>query len=316
MWKYISYLLNAIRAAVGQRDIRRDSRENRLLLGECLLELKRNLWNSLSFTPDNWDEIGFSVFSQSNEDGLIQYLINHMEIPNKTFVEFGIENYLQSNTRFLLLHNNWSGLVMDGSKENIEYVKRDLIYLMHDLEAVGVFITKENINDLISGRGFDEEVGILSIDIDGNDYWVWEAINCIRPYIVICEFNPIFGSNTVISVPYKSDFFRYDAHFSGLYWGASLGAYVQLGKKKGYKLVCINQMGHNAFFVREDIECSLPEVPISLAWRESKYRESQDEKKNRTFLSHREGLELIGNEMVVDLLDGELKKIKDYSITF
>lgn len=233
MWKYINYILNMIRAAIGQRDIRRDSRENRLLIGECLLELKRNLWNAVSFEPNNWDEIGFCVFSQSNEDGLIQYLINHMEIPNKTFVEFGVENYLQSNTRFLLLHNNWSGLVLDGSKENIEYVKRDLIYWIHDLEAVAAFITKDNINDLISKRGFDEEAGILSIDIDGNDYWVWEAITCIRPYIVICEFNPIFGSNTTISIPYRPDFSRDKAHSSGLYWGASLGVYVALGKKKG-----------------------------------------------------------------------------------
>lgn len=316
MWKYISYILDIIRAMVGQRDIRRDSRENRLLMGEVLLELKRNLWNSLSFSPDNWDEIGFRVFSQSNEDGLIQYLINHIEISNKTFIEFGVENYLQSNTRFLLLHNNWSGLVMDGSKENIEYVKRDLISMMYDLEAVSAFITKENINDLIRARGFDEEVGILSIDIDGNDWWVWRAIDCIRPCIVICEFNPIFGSNTTISVPYKSDFFRYNSHYSGLYWGASLGAYVELGKKKGYKLVCINQLGHNAFFVREDMECSLSEVPVNLAWREAKYRESQDEHGNRTFLSHREGLQLIGNEEVVDITDGELKKIKDCDIKF
>lgn len=305
-----------IREFIGQGDTMRDSRDNRFLIGECLLELKRNVWNSLAFTPENWDEIGFSVFSQSNEDGLIQYLINHIDIPNKTFVEFGVENYLESNTRFLLLHNNWSGLIMDGSKENMEYVKRDDICWKHDLEAVSAFITKDNINDLISSRGFDEEVGILSVDIDGNDYWVWDAINCIRPYIVICEFNPIFGSNTTVSIPYKPDFYRLDVHFSGLYWGASLGAYVQLGKKKGYKLVCINQLGHNVFFVREDIECSLPEVPINLAYREAKYRESFDEKGRWTFLSHREGLELIGDKEVVDVTDGKLKKIRDCNIEF
>lgn len=305
-----------VREFIGQGDIIGDNRENRLLIGECLLELKRNLWGSVSFTPNNWDEIGFSVFSQSNEDGLIQYLINHIDIPNKTFIEFGVENYLESNTRFLLLHNNWSGFIMDGSKENIEYVKNDEICWKHDLKAVSAFITRENINSLIESRGFDDEIGLLSIDIDGNDYWVWEALNSIRPSIVICEFNPIFGLDAVVSVPYKSDFFRLDAHFSGLYWGASLGAYIHLGKKKGYKLVCLNQMGHNAFFVREDIACSVPEIAINLAWKEAKYKESRDEKGNRTFLSHREGLELIGNQTIVDISDGKLKKIKDCSFVF
>lgn len=300
-----------IREFIGQGDTIRDNQENRLLIGECLLELKRNLWNSVSFTPNNWDELGFKVFSQSNEDGLIQYFINHIEIPNKTFIEFGVDDYLESNTRFLLLHNNWSGLVMDGSKEKMDALRESVLCWKYDLKAINAFITKDNINELICSRRFDEEVGILSIDIDGNDYWVWEAINCIRPYIVICEFNSIFGSAANVSIPYKADFFRLDAHFSGLYFGASLGAYVYLAKKKGYKLVCLNQMGHNAFFVREDVECSLPEVPINLAWREAKYRESRDEKGNRTFLSHQEGLEVIGDKEVVDVIDGSLKKIQD-----
>ena len=306
------HVMRWIREFIGQGDTSRDSRENRYLIGECLLEMKRNLWNSLPFTPDNWDELGFGVFSQSNEDGLIQYLVNHIQIPNKTFIEFGVQNYLESNTRFLLLHNNWSGLVMDASEEYITYVKRDPVCWTHDLEAVSAFITKENINDLIANRRFNEEVGILSIDIDGNDYWIWDAINCINPCIVICEFNPTFGPNAAISIPYKPDFYMYTAHYSGLYWGASLRAYVQLGKKKGYKLVCLNQMGHNAFFVREDIQCSLPEVPVDLAWRGgAKYRESCDEQRNRTFLSHQDGLKLIENEIVVDVMDGKQKRIKE-----
>lgn len=305
-----------IREFLGQGDAIRDNQENRLLIGECLLELKRNLWNTVPFTPNNWDEFGFKVFSQSNEDGLIQYLISHIEIPNKTFIEFGVDDYLESNTRFLLLHNNWSGLVMDGSEEKMKELRESVLGWKYDLQAINVFITKDNINELISSRGFDQEVGILSVDIDGNDYWVWEAINCIRPYIVICEFNPIFGSEANVSIPYKADFYRLREHFSGLYWGASLGAYVQLGKKKGYKLVCINQLGHNAFFVREDIDCSLPEAPINLAYREAKYRESRDEKGNRTFLSHKEGLKVIGDKEVVDVTDESLKKIRDCRFVF
>lgn len=291
-----------------------EERDNdRFLMGECLLEMKRKLWKSdeICFTPDNWDKFGFRIFSQSNEDGLIQFLINNIEIPNKTFVEFGVEDYTECNTRFLLMHDDWSGLIMDGSTENMEKLKKTSIYWKHDIEAIGVFITKENINKVIMKRGFHEDIGILSIDIDGNDYWIWDAINCVKPCIVICEYNPIYGPNANVSLPYKQDFNRTVAHYSNLYWGASLGAYVCLGKKKGYKLVCINQMGHNAFFVREDMKCDLPEIPIELAWRDVKYRESRDRKGNLTFLSQRDGLRLIQDEIIVDIMDGKLKKIKE-----
>lgn len=291
-----------------------DERDNdRFLIGECLLENKRELWNSgkLLFSRENWDEFGFQVFSQSNEDGLIQYLINQIEIPNKTFIEFGVEDYTECNTKFLLMHNNWSGLIMDGSKANINKFKRKSTYWRHDIEAINVFITKDNINELISKRGFDEEIGILSIDIDGNDYWVWEAIEGIRPCIVICEYNPIYGPDISVSVPYQSDFFRTRAHYSNLYWGGSLRAYADLGKKKGYKLICTNKMRQNAFFVREDIKCNLPEVPVDIAWREAKFRESRDENGNLTFLSMKEGLTLIQEKQVIDLTDGKKKRIID-----
>lgn len=285
---------------------------DRFLMGECLLEMKRNLWDSekVPFSPENWDEYGFQVFSQSNEDGLIQYLIHCMEIPNKTFIEFGVEDYTECNTKFLLMNNNWSGLVMDGSPQNMGRLRNSALYWRHDLEAIDAFITKDNINGLIKSRGFDEEVGILSIDIDGNDYWVWEAIDCISPCIVICEYNPIYGADSKVTIPYKPDFYRTDAHYSNLYWGASLGAYAELGRKKGYKLVCTNRMRHNAFFVRKDIKCDLPEVSVAQAWREAKYRESRDEAGNLSFLSREDGLKLIQDEMVVDVVDGKMKRIK------
>lgn len=285
---------------------------SRLLLGEILLEEKRRLWNSnMEFTPATWDEFGFKVFSQSNEDGLIQYLIRKVEIPNKTFIEFGVSDYEECNTKFLLLNNNWSGFVMDGSEKNIKSLIASPIYWQHDIKAVAAFITKENINELIERSGFDKEVGILSIDIDGNDYWVWDAIDCINPRIVICEYNPIYGSQIKVSVPYDKNFCRTNKHYSNLYWGGSLGAYADLAKKKNYKLVCVNKMGHNAFFVRNDVGEQLREVSVKDAYRKMSYRESRDQNGNLTFLSQQEGLELIQNEMVVDISDGKMKSIKE-----
>ena len=286
--------------------------ENRLLLGQILLEAKRRLWDSdMDFAPQTWDEFGFQVFSQSNEDGLIQYLIRNVELPDKTFIEFGVSDYEECNSRFLLLNNNWSGFVMDGSEENIEGLINSAIYWKHDIKAVAAFITKENINELLLQSGFNREVGILSIDIDGNDYWVWEAIDCIDPRIVICEYNPIYGADMKVSVPYDKNFYRTDKHYSNLYWGASLGAYVDLAKKKGYRLVCVNQMGHNAFFVRNDVGSALHEVPVKEAYRKMTYRESRDENGRLTYLSQEEGLKLIQNEIVVDITDRKQKPIKE-----
>ncbi len=286
---------------------------DRLIQGQILLELKKVFWQSKteSFLPDTWDEFGFHVFSQSNEDGLIQYLIRQVPIMNKTFIEFGVASYTECNTKFLLLNDKWQGLVMDGSKEAMDGLIASDIYWQHDLVAVPAFVTKNNINALLSSRGFHEDVGILSIDIDGNDYWIWKEIDCIRPRIIICEYNPIFGDKMCVSVPYKEDFYRTDAHYSNLYWGASLAAYVALGKKKGYRLVCVNQMGHNAFFVRADIDTKLKEVTVENAYRRMMYRESRDEQGNMTYLSPEEGLKLISEKLVVDINDGRTKKIHD-----
>ncbi len=283
---------------------------DRLLLGQTILEGKRQLWSCSHFDSKMWDEVGFQVFSQSNEDGIIQYLIHQIDIPNKSFIEFGVENYTECNTRFLLLNNNWSGLIMDGSRENMEQLKNSPIYWRHNVLAKAAFITKDNINQLISewSGAKKRDIGILSIDIDGMDYWVWKAINCINPRIVICEFNPIFGADISVTVPYKEDFNRTDMHYSNLYWGASLGAYVSLAKDKGYKLVCVNQMGQNAFFVRNE-EKNLDEVTCKEAYRGMNYRESRDEEGNLTYLSQEEGLKLIENEMIVDVTDNKTKHI-------
>lgn len=195
--------------------------EDRMMLGEALLDTKMLLWDTekLPFIPDNWDDYVFKVFSQNNEDGLLQYIIHHTQIENKCFVEFGVEDYSECNTRFLLLHNNWRGLVMDGSDEWMEALKGQSIYWKRTIEAKGAFITKDNINQLITDSGFSGRIGLLSVDIDGNDYWVLEALNCCDPQILICEYNPLFGMHETVSIPYKADFYRTKEHFSNLYWG-------------------------------------------------------------------------------------------------
>ena len=286
-----------------------------MIIGDTLLSTKMMMWDSdkFPFIPSNWDEYGFKVFSQNNEDGLIQYIIHHTNIPNKKFIEFGVEDYSECNTRYLLVHNSWSGFVMDGSKKWMNELTKQSIYWKRTIDSKGAFITKDNINTLISESGYVGNIGLLSVDIDGNDYWVLNEINCINPQILICEYNPIFGYKEKVSIPYDACFYRTNAHYSNLYWGASLGAFVHIANERNYKLVCVNNIGNNAFFVKRDAS-DLPEVSIEDAWRNAVFRESRDENGNLTFLSIDKGRELIGNLSVVDVVTGNEKYIKDIII--
>ncbi len=228
----------------------------------------------------------FKVFSQFGEDGILQYLILETNISQKEtlFVEFGVQNYIESNTRFLLMKDNWRGLIIDGSREYIDWVRNQDIFWRHDLTAVNAWIDRDNINKLIDSAGFAGDIGILSIDIDGNDYWVWERIEVINPVIVVIEWNSVFGSEHYVSVPYDSKFSRSNAHFSNLFWGASICAFSYLAKRKGYALVGSNAAGNNLFFVRQDRLGRLKELSAEEAYVESRFRDSRDVNGKLNFL--------------------------------
>jgi len=263
--------------------------------------------------PFQINQAEFKVYSQWGEDGIIQHLLRHVPIQNKTFVEFGVENYLEANTRFLLVNNNWSGLVLDGSVENIEYIKHDMnVFYAHNLKAERVFITRDNINKVIINNGINGDIGILSVDIDGNDFWIWEAIDCINPRIVICEYNSIFGSKAKVSTPYKKDFYRGDAHFSNVYYGASISALSYLADKKGYSLVAGNTSGNNVFFVRNDVCGDLRILTPDQAYRKAKFKEGKNRNGELTFADFESRQKTILDLDVVDVENMLTNKIKDF----
>lgn len=244
----------------------------------------------------------FRVFSQWGEDGIIQYLIRHVKIKRNIFVEFGIQNYAESNTRFLLMNNNWSGLVIDGSKQNIDYVKNDPIYWQYNLKAVTSFITRGNINTIIAENGINGEIGILSVDIDGNDYWIWESITVVNPSIVIVEYNHRFGKEKAVTIPYDEHFVRERGHFSTIYYGASLKALCLLAEKKDYAFVGCNSAGNNAFFVRKDLmPDGLKELTAEEGFVPGKFRESRDRDGRLLFLSPEEELQIIASLPLVEV---------------
>lgn len=229
------------------------------------------------------EEAEFQVYSQFGEDGIIQWLIHNVEIENKTFIEFGVEDYSESNTRFLLMNNNWTGFVMDGSEENIKRLKNWKYFWKYDLSAKAAFITKENINELITEAGYNGDIGILSIDLDGNDYWILNSITCVTPRILICEYNNIYGADKKVSIPYDEQFVRTKAHYSNLYWGGGIAAFRDWAEKKGYYYMGSNSAGNNAFFVRKDC-IEIGKIPQNAdVFVESKYRESRNEKGELTY---------------------------------
>lgn len=257
----------------------------------------------------------FKVYSQWGEDGIIQFIINKIPIINKVFVEFGVEDYTESNTRFLLKNNKWCGLVLDGNEDHIKYIKNDTsVYWAHNLKAEHIFITKDNINSVLISNGIPEDIGLLSIDIDGNDYWIWDSINCIKPRIVISEYNSIFGSLSKVTVPYSDSFVRHNAHFSNVYYGASLGALDFLAKKKGYSLIGTNLAGNNAFFVRNDLTSNFNILSVSEAYKQAQFREAKDLHGNLSYFNITEQRSTIADLDIIDVESMCICKIKDLPI--
>ena len=276
---------------------------NRILLGTMLAR-------QLPASAASLRDVEFRVFSQFGDDGIIQYLLQHVEAPD-TFIEFGVETYRESNTRFLLVKDNWRGLVIDGSETNVASIRTLSEFWRHDLTAVASFITRDSINDLFSAAGFTGDVGLLSIDIDGNDYWVWEAIDVVSPVIVVAEYNAVFGPDLKVTVPYAADFTRRAAHHSHLFFGASLAALCDLGERRGYAFVGCNSAGNNAYFVRRDQVGDLPTPSAREGFVESRFRESRDEAGNLTHLSGSARRDEIDHLQVHDLVTDSVRTLRD-----
>ena len=236
----------------------------------------------------------FRAFSQFGEDGILQFLTRVVPIPRKIFVEFGVESYREANTRFLLVNDNWSGLVLDGDAENIKTIREDPIYWYHNLKARAAFVTRDNIDALLSEEGAAGDIGLLSVDIDGVDWWVWEAVESSRPAIVVAEYNHRFGPDASVTVPYRPDFDRRRAHHSLCYFGASLRALERLGRRKGYDLVGCGSAGLNAFFVRRDLRPdSLTARTVEEAFVDGQFCEYHDAGGDRRRIPLEEQRELV-----------------------
>jgi hypothetical protein len=211
--------------------------------------------NELLETPRHADpkrlvRYGFKVYSQCDEDGIIQEIFRRIGTSNRTFVEFGVETAVECNTVKLLIEG-WRGLWLDGLANHLAQIRTNFAAFLSEgrLQALESFITAENINSLIQQGGIAGEIDLLSIDIDGNDYWVWKAIETVKPRVVVIEYNATLRPPLSLVVPYDPKRVWNQSN----YFGASLEALVRLGHDKGYRLVGCSISGANAFFVQDAI---------------------------------------------------------------
>jgi len=212
-------------------------------------------WDELRATPRAMEPLrltrfGRKAYSQHDEDGILLEIFKRIGTGDRRFIEFGVEVGRECNTALLLM-DGWSGLWLDGSASHVTEARRNQAVAVSEgrLSVQQSMVTAENIDATLSTwAGASTDVDLLSIDIDGNDYWVWQAIATVRPRVVVIEYNATYPPPVRFVTAYDPAFTWDKTN----YQGASLSALEQLGREKGYALVGCSLSGANAFFVRED----------------------------------------------------------------
>ncbi len=261
---------------------------------------------------ENFSDIEFSVFSQFGEDGIISWLVSQIRDIDKVFVEIGTQDYWEANTRYLLKSKKWKGYLIEGSSHYVAKIKKQRTYWQNNVKAIEAFVNKDNINDVIKKNINEKNIGLLSIDIDGNDYWVLEKINTLSPTFIVCEYNSIFGDIFKISIPYIENFDRSKYHFSNLFFGASLNSFKSMLDKKGYDFLGTSSTGVNAFFVKKQYNSIFKSIIKHNKEYPAKVREGRDKNGKLTYENLLRSLTTIKDMEVYDFDENTIKKISDY----
>lgn len=233
------------------------------------------------------EEVGFKVYSADDIDGMLLYIFSIIGTTNKRSVEMCAGDGIECNTSNLIVNHGWHGLLFDGNADLVangkEFYRLNKSTKHWPPQFVHAWITRDNVNELIAGQGFAGDIDLLSIDMDGVDYWIWEAMSSLNPRVVVAEYQDIIAHDRALTVPYADTFTASDYPMTrGLpnFCGASLLALSRLGSSKGYRLVGVSRSGIDAIFVRNDLGAEFfPEVTVSAcldhpksAWgRESRF---------------------------------------------
>lgn len=257
---------------------------------------------------DLWDA-EFRVFSQWGEDGILSYLCDLLKLSHPRVLELGSGNFVECNSRYLAMHRGAKVVAVDARSDLLKDPAIERNLWRAQILGLQRWITPSSVKEIQSAaHEFFGEIDVLSLDIDGNDYWVAEEIDMSNVQIVVFEYNWIFGPNVPVSVPRDDGFDRGHAHWSNLYYGASLGAWVHLMRSRGFSLVGTNRACNNAFFCRDDRldEIPLPKVSTQNLSRymESVFREARDVNGNLTLTPRNSATKLVASLPVIDVTNG------------
>ena len=283
----------------------------KILLGSILISKSKNFYERYTLLED----AEIKIFSQNGEDGILNYLITKLEIKKPNFIEIGVGDYSECNTRFLYESYYSSGLIIDCIDDFSQKVRNNVNLWKGDLRVIKKFVNSKNIREVILAN-CDFTVDLISIDIDGIDYWVLKNFPPINSKIFVIEYNALFGSNLEITVPNIDNFSRERYHNSFLCYGASLNAYINLMNEKGYYFLGVNRLRNNAFFISKiySKQIYFPKIDNSInpELTNALFRESRSKNGLLNYFSPSKRLNEILDCEVIDISKGySVKKIKE-----
>ena len=265
-------------AAITQSQQTQFNSHNQIQQLQLALQYQQLARSTASNALPGFNEVEFRVFSQNGEDGILLYIFSLIGATSQRCIEICAGDGIECNTANLIVNHGWRGLLFDGQAELLQKGRKFYAQCKDTWiwppKLISAWITAENVNDLIAAQGFSGEVDLLSLDMDGVDWWIWKALETVKPRVVVAEIADWFPPDQSVTVPYKPDFqASYGENYALIYGGASLGAFVALAKKKGYRLIGCQRYGFNVFFMRNDIGQHLfPEISSEECYQVAKMR--------------------------------------------
>ena len=254
---------NAMLGRIGRRGVQRLA--NQIDVNLPALVRRHYLDATTLPYPQRLTSQRFRLHSQNGEDGITYAVLNEVGTIDQRFVEIGA-GVNGGNSGFLADECGWSGLMIDASESNAARLRQRFPWDRIAIEQA--IVTRENVNDLLSRHGLVDDIDFASVDIDGDDYWIWESLTVGRPRLLIIEYNSLLGPDRAVVVPYQSPSHKdVSTAVETGYYGASLSALTRLGASKDYRLVAVEPRGVNAFFLRNDVGPEIPACAPTEAFR-------------------------------------------------
>jgi len=261
------------------------------------------------------DEVNFKVFSQNGEDGIIDFILYKLNIKIPKFIEIGVGDFSECNTRFIYRKNHPKGLIVDIIKNFSKKVSLVEETWKGGLITIEKKIDPTNINRVLSENNFDNNIDLFSIDIDGIDYWVLKELPKNFSKILVAEYNPYFGDKFHLTVPNIKEFNRTNYHYSELCFGCSLPALIELMEEKNMTFIGSNLFRNNAFFINNEYlkNFNLNKIDKNnlTKFTNARFLESKDKNSKKNYLNRDKILKEIQDCEVIDLQQNKKIKISE-----